>query len=140
MSSWAQPSADWTSWPTVAENTGVHRRKIPSFPESSVNKTGPRIVLSGESTMNPVNTFGRRAALIAVVLAVAVLSAGPASAQAFKWWQSERFKKELGLTQDQSTRIEDVFQHTLPGLRKQKESLDKAEADFNQMVETSDDA
>ena len=90
--------------------------------------------------MNPVNTFGRRAALIAIALSVAVLWAVPASAQAFKWWQSERFKKELGLTQDQSTRIEDVFQHTLPGLRKQKESLDKAEADFNQMVETSDDA
>ena len=90
--------------------------------------------------MNPVNTLGRRAALIAVVLGAAVLLAAPASAQGFKWWQSDRFKKELGLTQDQSTRIEQVFQHTLPVLRQQKESLDKAEADFNQMVETSDDA
>ena len=90
--------------------------------------------------MNPVNTFGRRAALIAVVLGAAVLWAAPASAQGFKWWQSDRFKKELGLTQDQSTRIEQVFQHTLPVLRQQKETLDKAEADFNQMVEASDDA
>jgi Spy/CpxP family protein refolding chaperone len=62
------------------------------------------------------------------------------SAQGFKWWQSDDFKHGLGLTQDQSTRIEGVFQQTLPALRKQKETLDKAEADFNQMVETSDDA
>ena len=90
--------------------------------------------------MNPVNTLGRRTALIAVVLGAAILSAAPASAQAFKWWQSDRFKKELGLSQEQSTRIEGIFQKSLPSLRTQKDSLDKAEADFNQMVETSDDA
>jgi Spy/CpxP family protein refolding chaperone len=90
--------------------------------------------------MNPVFTSGRRAALVVVVLGAAILSAVPASAQGFKWWQSERFKKELGLSQDQSTHIEDIFQHTLPVLKKQKDSLDKAEADFNQMVEVSDDA
>jgi len=90
--------------------------------------------------MNPVHNFGRRAALVAVVLGAAVLWGAPASAQAFKWWQSDTFKKELGLTQDQSTHIEDIFQHTLPVLRKQKDALDKSEADFNQMVEASDDA
>ena len=75
--------------------------------------------------------------LVAVVCA---LSSTPASAQGFKWWQSDTFRHELGLTQDQSTRIEAIFQQTLPGLRKQKGALDKAEADFNQMVEASDDA
>lgn len=69
-----------------------------------------------------------------------MLWAAPASAQAFKWWQSDQFRRELGLTQDQSGKIEDIFQHTLPALRNQKTALDKAEADFNQMVETSDDA
>ena len=63
-----------------------------------------------------------------------------ASAQGFKWWQSDNFRHELGLTQDQSTRIEAIFQQSLAGLRKQKSTLDKAEADFNQMVEVSDDA
>jgi Spy/CpxP family protein refolding chaperone len=91
--------------------------------------------------MNPVHASWRRAALVAVVLGVAVLwTAAPASAQGFKWWQSDKFKKELSLNQDQSTHIEDIFQHTLPVLRKQKDTLDKAEADFNQMVEASDDA
>ena len=83
---------------------------------------------------------GRFAALAAVVVGAAVLWATPASAQGFKWWQSDTFVRGLGLTQEQSTKIEGVFQHTLPALRKQKDALDKAEADFNQMVEASDDA
>jgi Spy/CpxP family protein refolding chaperone len=83
---------------------------------------------------------GRFAALAAVVVGAAVLWAPPASAQGFKWWQSDTFVRGLGLTQEQSTKIESIFQNTLPALRKQKDSLDKAEADFNQMVEASDDA
>jgi Spy/CpxP family protein refolding chaperone len=82
----------------------------------------------------------RWAALVAIVAAGAWLSTTPASAQGFKWWQSNTFRQGLGLTQDQSARIEDIFQQTLPALRKHKSTLDKAEADFNQMVEKSDDA
>ena len=82
----------------------------------------------------------RWAALVAIVVAGVWLWTTPASAQGFKWWQSDTFRHGLGLTQDQSARIEDIFQQSLSGLRKQKASLDKAEADFNQMVEASDDA
>lgn len=81
-----------------------------------------------------------RFAALAVLVGGAIVMADPASAQGFKWWQSDNFTRELGLTPDQSTKIEAIFQRTLPVLRKQKESLDKAEADFNQMVEASDDA
>src|SRR5258705_6658518 len=80
-----------------------------------------------------------RCAAVAILMGV-LLSALPASAQGFKWWQSDTFRHELGLTSDQSTKIEAIFQRTLPALRTQKGSLDKAEADFNQMVEASDDA
>ncbi len=90
--------------------------------------------------MNFPAISGRFAALVAVVVGAAVLWAPPASAQGFKWWQSDTFVRELGLTQEQSTKIEGIFQHTLPVLRKQKDAFDKAEADFNQMVEASDDA
>jgi Spy/CpxP family protein refolding chaperone len=83
---------------------------------------------------------GRSAALAAVVIGAAILWAHPASAQGFKWWQSETFRRGLGLTQEQSSKIEGIFQKTLPALRQQKGALDKAEADFNQMVEASDDA
>lgn len=80
-------------------------------------------------------------ALAVSIVGVAVLCAVPAArAQGFKWWQSDTFRRELGLTQEQSVKIEAIFQKTLPVLRQQKGSLDKAEADFNQMVEASDDA
>jgi Spy/CpxP family protein refolding chaperone len=83
---------------------------------------------------------GRFAAVAVVVAGAAVLWAPPASAQGFKWWQSDTFVRGLRLTQEQSTKIEGIFQHTLPALRKEKDALDKAQADFNQMVEASDDA
>jgi len=54
--------------------------------------------------------------------------------------ESDNFRHGLGLSQDQSSRIEAIFQQSLADLRKQKGALDKAEADFNQMVEASDDA
>ena len=80
-------------------------------------------------------------ALALAVVGIAILGAAPAArAQGFKWWQSDTFRRELGLTQEQSVKIEGIFQKTLPVLRQQKGTLDKAEADFNQMVEASDDA
>jgi len=90
--------------------------------------------------MKSQNIAMRCGTLVALVVVGAWLAASPASAQGFKWWQSDEFTRELSLTQDQSTKIEAIFQHTLPTLRKQKDALDKAEADFNQMVEASDDA
>jgi Spy/CpxP family protein refolding chaperone len=85
-------------------------------------------------------TSRRFACVAAAVIGVAVVTAPAASAQGFKWWQSDTFTRELGLTADQSAKIEAVFQATVPVLRRQKDALDKAEADFNQMIEASDDA
>jgi Spy/CpxP family protein refolding chaperone len=79
--------------------------------------------------------FGRLAALFVLVLCVSL----PASAQGFKWWQDEGYKRELGLTTDQTTRLEEIFQKSLPGLRKQKEALDRAEAEFDRLVERGND-
>jgi len=93
----------------------------------------------GRSAMKSLR-MTRRAARVAALAGAALLLAIPGSAQGFKWWQSDNFRRGLGLSQDQSTRIEEIFQNTLPALRKQKGTLDKAEADFNQMIETSDDA
>lgn len=88
-----------------------------------------------------LSTLSRRSVLIAAAMLAAVaLRAPAASAQGFKWWQSEMFKRELGLTADQSAKIEVIFQKTVPVLRQQKDALDKAQADFNQMIEASDDA
>lgn len=79
----------------------------------------------------------QRVAAIGVATLVLVV---PASAQGFKWWQSERYKRELGLTADQSRRMEDIFQAALPSLRAQKKILDEVEAEFERVVERGDDA
>lgn len=69
-----------------------------------------------------------------VVLAACLLMAGPVAAQGFKWWQSERFQRELALSVDQSTRLEQVFQALQPLLQTQKAALDKHEAALSLVV------
>src|SRR4029453_17615222 len=88
-----------------------------------------------------LSTLSRRFALIAAVVIGSPAPLAPAvSAPGVKWWQSEMFKRELGLTAEQSAKIEAIFQKTVPVLRQEKDALDKAQADFNQMIEASDDA
>jgi Spy/CpxP family protein refolding chaperone len=69
-----------------------------------------------------------------------LLSASPARAQRGKWWQDERFSRDLGLTAEQSTRLEEIFQKTQPTLRQKMKALDDAEEQFDQLVEKGDDA
>jgi Spy/CpxP family protein refolding chaperone len=47
--------------------------------------------------------------------------------QPFKWWQSDRIKPEIGLTADQSTHIEEIFQSMRPKLTAGKDDLDRLE-------------
>lgn len=63
----------------------------------------------------------------------------PPGAQGVKWWQSDYYKKELGLTAEQTRRIEEIFQNALPTLKVQKTTLDEAEAKFERLVERGDD-
>jgi Spy/CpxP family protein refolding chaperone len=88
--------------------------------------------------MNSINMRAWFAALVAV--AAVVFLALPASGQGFKWWQSDDFKKELGLTPEQTRQLEDVFQKALPGLKVQKTALDAAEAQFERLIEKGDEA
>ena len=74
------------------------------------------------------------------LVAVVFLMPAPAVAQApGKWWQSDHFRRELGLTTEQSRRLEEIFQTAAPSLRAQKKSLDAAEMQFERLVEKGDD-
>jgi Spy/CpxP family protein refolding chaperone len=68
------------------------------------------------------------------ILAVAL----PAAAQG-KWWQSEDYKRELRLTADQSKKLEEVFQASVPTLKSLKKALDQAESEFERLLERGDD-
>jgi Spy/CpxP family protein refolding chaperone len=61
-------------------------------------------------------------------------AATPAFAQGFKWWQTERFQKELKLAPEQITRIEGVFQASEPLLRAQKQAVDKREEKLSKVI------
>jgi Spy/CpxP family protein refolding chaperone len=74
-----------------------------------------------------------------VLLALVVGAMDPAPAAAgqggkFKWWQSERFRQELGLTSDQTTRIEEVFQASWPELQAAKRDLDRLETELSRLI------
>ncbi len=73
-------------------------------------------------------------------LVLLTLCAAPAFAQRGKWWQDDRFRKELGLTSEQSMRLESIFQKIQPTLRERMQALDQAEDQLEQFIETGDDA
>ena len=85
--------------------------------------------------MAPTYRLGR----LAVLVVAALFCATSVGAQGFKWWQSDLYKRELGLTAEQSRRLEEIFQAAAPTLRAQKKALDKAEAEFEHLVEKGDD-
>jgi Spy/CpxP family protein refolding chaperone len=77
---------------------------------------------------------------LAALLTIAVLCASPAASQGFKWWQSDEYRRELGLTADQTKRLEDIFQSAVPTLKAQKKTLDQVEAEFEKLIERGGDA
>ena len=76
-----------------------------------------------------------RKLFICLALSLVVHAAAtPAFAQGFKWWQTERFQKELKLTSDQITRIEGIFQTSEPLLRAQKQAVDRREEKLSKVI------
>ena len=72
---------------------------------------------------------------ICLVLSLIVQAAAqPAFAQGFKWWQTERFQKELKLTAEQITRIEGIFQASEPLARAQKQAVDRREEKLSKVI------
>src|SRR5947209_2362040 len=74
---------------------------------------------------------------LAILLLLAL--AAPVGAQSFAWWKSDQFQKEVGLSAEQCTRIDTVFQSTLPKLRQGRDELDKQEAELSRMIEANAD-
>jgi len=76
-----------------------------------------------------------RKLLICLVLSLIVQAAAqPAFAQGFKWWQTERFQKELKLTPEQITRIEGIFQASEPLARAQKDAVERREEKLSKVI------
>ena len=67
-----------------------------------------------------------------VVLAIAV----PARGQSFgfAWWKDAQFQHDLGLTADQSTRIDAIFEAAISQLRSKKQELDRQEEELSKQI------
>jgi Spy/CpxP family protein refolding chaperone len=57
----------------------------------------------------------------------------------FPWWRDPQFQRDLSLTTDQSTRIDAVFQQTIPTLRQKKTDLDAQEEELSKMIAANAD-
>jgi Spy/CpxP family protein refolding chaperone len=77
-------------------------------------------------------TWVCRLLLVVCVLAVS----GPLHGQSFgfAWWKDAQFQHELGLSADQSARIDAIFQAAISQLRSKKEELDKQEELLSQQI------
>src|SRR3984893_3317729 len=78
------------------------------------------------------------AGALLLVLGVAGLAASE-TAQPFYWWRSEQFKKDLGFTPDQITRIDGIHQSTLPELRQEWDDFNRCDTKLSHLIETSSD-
>jgi Spy/CpxP family protein refolding chaperone len=82
-----------------------------------------------------------RALLGRMLPAVLVLTvAAPAGAQpSFRWWRSAEVQKDLGLTPDQVTRLDGIFQGAIERQHKNKDVLDRLEAQLSSLIEANAD-
>lgn len=51
------------------------------------------------------------------------------------WWRTEAIVKELGLTTEQTTRLNAIFETTMPELRQDREELERLEGKLSRMIQ-----
>ena len=77
-------------------------------------------------------TWARR--LLPLVFGLALAASIHGQSFGFAWWRDAQFQRELGLSTDQSARIDAIFQAAISQLRPKKEELDKQEDLLSQQI------
>ena len=72
--------------------------------------------------------------LLPLVLVLALVAPLHGQSFGFAWWKDAQFQRELGLSADQSARIDAIFQAAISQLRAKKEELDKQEDVLSQQI------
>jgi Spy/CpxP family protein refolding chaperone len=87
----------------------------------------------------------RLAAVLVLMLPTMALAQRPAGQPfgpqpvSFAWWKSEPFKKELGISADQSSRIERIWDSTRLELRQEWDELSRLEEKFSRLIQNDAD-
>lgn len=78
------------------------------------------------------STWSQRWLAVGLLLALAA----PVHAQSFgfSWWKDAQFQRDLGLTPDQTAKIDAIFQSTISLLRQKKADLDHQEDELSRMI------
>jgi Spy/CpxP family protein refolding chaperone len=82
-------------------------------------------------------TLARR--LLPALLLLALSAPLRGQSFGFAWWKDAQFQKDLSLTAEQSTRIDNVFQSTITQLRQKKAELDQQEAELSRLIAANAD-
>ena len=77
-------------------------------------------------------TWARR--LLPLVFGLALAASIHGQSFGFAWWRDAQFQRELGLSTEQSARIDAIFQAAISQLRPKKEELDKQEDLLSQQI------
>jgi len=77
-------------------------------------------------------TWARR--LLPLVFGLALAASIHGQSFGFAWWRDAQFQRELGLSTEQSARIDAIFQAVISQLRPKKEELDKQEDLLSQQI------
>jgi Spy/CpxP family protein refolding chaperone len=61
------------------------------------------------------------------------------SAPGFAWWKDPPLQKQLGLTVEQSSRLDLIFRAAFPHLREKKDELDAQDAELSRLIRADAD-
>jgi Spy/CpxP family protein refolding chaperone len=77
--------------------------------------------------------------LCAAVLLLALAPPVRGQSFGFAWWRDAQFQRDLSLTSEQTTRIENLFQSTVGQLRGKKAELDQQEDELSRLIAANAD-
>ena len=76
---------------------------------------------------------------IVVALLLGVLARHAAAQTGFAWWKDDKVIRELGLTPEQSARIDALFRANYSQLSQSKEELDRQEDELSRLIASNAD-
>jgi Spy/CpxP family protein refolding chaperone len=72
--------------------------------------------------------------LLPAVFVLALAAPGLGQGFGFAWWKDAQFQRDLGLSAEQSAKIDAIFQATISQLRQKKDELDRQEELLSQQI------
>ena len=86
-----------------------------------------------------LSSWHGRGCVAAVLLVLTLGGVAHAQSFGFPWWRDPQFQRDLSLTTEQSSKIDAVFQQTIPTLRQKKTELDAQEEELSKMIAANAD-